>query len=685
MTLTSSYDEQIIGFRKDRLGARITSLGNILFLEQKFNTTVRFLWTVTSEEHSMDILDPAHPIFAQDFLEKYIVQVSSGEHEEVTSNLTAIEDVRGRISAEQFESRLKAGERFLCDSGFSPIAFANETEKDLLEPFRASLKRISWAPCIYQALDEAEKKLRSFPGKPLGLHVRRGDILSKEPWCHRNWTSKFVPDEFYTVVMDRPDTTTILFSDTPEVIARLVAERKNALAVSDLISMQGLSTLQRDLLELLILARCDKIVAPILSAFSSLATLLEGTKTVKLPLDLPPSERDSAYDSILSRALYEPDSFYNEGDFAQSIGYAFPHALNVGQYTRLYEKLNTVMQNGQTFAFYLPFVMALAISTGNYSHAIELSKIAKESHDIWGSDKMSCASLACLAEHASGNKRKAFSDFLNSYFSRQASNTFQDSIAHYFLIKEPQFQEIFNVDSVVVETLCKAQVLGDTFFPRSDSLFDGSLNAVLPLWITGADWSEMFEKKGLQNRLTNSPSFVEKQSVIPNDILDAERNYFREQAPLPGDPDSLKLLSIYAVALRLSGRYRRAVQVMYHCRNNMPQHPIFLKRLGDQLLTLGNLEGAQNNFRRASEILPHHPGLTLARARIAQKQGDHHTAVRLLALNADQEILPLTYFKSWEFSMRKLKSRSGARDVIRAAYARFPDHTIFKKRWADVL
>lgn len=88
MTLTSSYDEQIIGFRKDRLGARITSLGNLLFLEQKFNTTVRFLWTVTSEERSMDILDPAHPIFAQDFLEKYIVQVSSGEQEEVTSSLT---------------------------------------------------------------------------------------------------------------------------------------------------------------------------------------------------------------------------------------------------------------------------------------------------------------------------------------------------------------------------------------------------------------------------------------------------------------------------------------------------------------------------------------------------------------------------------------------------------------------
>lgn len=518
--------------------------------------------------------------------------------------------------------------------------------------------------------------------EPFALHVRRGDVLDKEPWCNRNWTAKFAPDEFYTAIISRPNTATVLFSDTPEVAERLSANNPASITIDALIDVQDLSILQRDVVELLLMAHCKTVVAPTLSAFSSSAILIGGMNSVRLPSDLPKGDRTGAYDKVLARILAGPECFYNDGDFAQSFGYAFRHALNVNQHRELYAQLSSIMSTGPTYAFYFPLAMALAIACDRPDHAFELDLISKSNANMWESDRMVCASLGRLADHMVGNTQRATSDFMKLYFVRNKADAGQDTLAHYFYSKEPTFQEIFQLDPIAITTLADMTKARTFLFPADANLHDGALNRTLPLWITGADWHEMFEKKKLQQNLTNSPDFAGKQALFPNEILVAERDYFRNEKPLPTDSDSLMLLSVYAIALRLSGRYMRAVSLMYHCRNHLPEHPIFRKRLADQLLTVGKRDGAIRNFENVAKMLPKHPGLTIARASLAQEEGDHRMAVKLFEANSDELILPLNYFKSWEVSLRKLKSTEGVSAVIGEAKKRFPGHPIFERRWA---
>ncbi|WP_458790327.1 hypothetical protein [Yoonia sp. MH D7] len=675
-------EPQIIGYRKDRLGARIIAIGNLLSLEQKYGASVLFHWTQTSEDHDMRIDDPAHPIFTQEFTQRYIRQVPQGDREALRT-LTDLEAVRGSISAQLFEERLKAGERFLCSSGLEPLLFANELGPEQMDIFHQIFAGIDWAPRIKEVLAQAMAKIDSLSGKPYALHVRRGDVLDKSPWCHRIWSSKFAPDEFYNAIMDRPDVATVLFSDTPEVAAAMAAGRPNAITLDELVTAPDLSTMQRDLVELLLMAKCDKIVAPALSAYSTSAAMIGGAGTFKVPSDLNGRDKTAAFDGVLARVLTQPESFHNTGDFAQSLGYAYRHALNVNQHHALYEKLKSVMADGQTYAFYQPVIMALAIACGEPQHAMAVYDQAKADPNIWANDLMTCAVLGCLSDHLAGDQRRATTDFMKLYLARGRSDAGQDTIAHYFYKNEPEFQNLFLLDPVVIETLCSGRSNVTYLFPADDTQHNGALNVTLPLWVTGADWSEMFEKPKLLQSLTNSPSLNAKKTLIPSDILDAERRHFQDNAALPSDPRSLMLLSVYGVALRLSGRYRRATQIMFHCRDHMPEHPIFIKRLADLLNDAGKTEAAQRNYNKAGRLLPHHPGVTLARARMAQSDGEHRVAADLFAENSDQHILPLSYFKSWELSMRKLKSPTGARDVIAAAYKRFPEHSIFEKKWAD--
>lgn len=672
---------QITGYRKDRLGARIIALGNLLCLEDKFGASIQFLWPDGFEDHNMAIDDPAHPIFDPSFQSHYLKQIPQG-HRPNVDELTDIDKIRGRISTDLFKKRLAKKEKFYCNEGLHPVLFSNELGPDQMGAFREALARIVWSPKVQQVLDQAAVKLSDLQAKPMALHVRRGDVLDKNPWRHKNWVSKFAPDEFYASVMDRPNTATVLFSDTPEVVGKMAAVRGSTVTLDDLVDAPDLSELQRDLVEMLLMATCEVVVAPSLSAFSSSAAMMGGMGVTELPHDLPANDRFAAYEKLLERILAGPESFHNNGDFAQSLGYAFRHALNVKRHHELYARLRSVMAQGQDYAFYLPLAMSLAVACGDPAHALELDRAAKTSANLWSDDKMVCATLGRVADHASGNTIRATSDFLSLYLARHKTDPDQDSLAHYFFSKESALRELFQLDQIVFDKLCYGREKDRIFlFPVDDKLHDGALNQALPLWITGADWPEMFEKHQIIKNITKNPDLSSKKFYIPQEIKDAERDFSRNQAPLPEDRKSVKLLSAYAVALGLSGRYRRSSQLMFYCRNQMPRHPIFLKRLGNQLMMMGRTDAALRNFERAASVLPAHPGLTLARVQIAQDEDNHDVAATLLAENADQDLLPLTYFKAWELSLRKLKARDATRDVVAEAARRFPTHEIFTKQW----
>ena len=214
---------------------------------------------------------------------------------------------------------------------------------------------------------------------------------------------------------------------------------------------------------------------------------------------------------------------------------------------------------------------------------------------------------------------------------------------------------------------------------------DGALNAAFPIWIPGADWPEMFERPQIIKNITKEPGFQAKRAQIPPEIKVAELAFFQEEAPLPTDFASLTLLSVQSVALALSGRYRRASGLMFHCRKHAPNNPLFLKRLANRFRATGHLDKAKINLKRALEVAQDHPGLILMQAELLQEADDHAAADQLLSGIADHAMLPFAFYKTWEKSLRKLKSRDAARDVVAQAAKRFPDHPIFSKQWQGKL
>ncbi len=676
---------QIVGYRKDRLGARIIALGNLLFLADKFQVDVEYLWPDAFENHDMSLLDKKHPVFAPAFQKKYLREVKADVRPDI-GNLTDIGNIRGSISNVLFAERLKRGEKFLCNEGIQPLLFSNELGPTHLEDFRRALARIEFSEPIVNALNEAVAKLKELGEIPLALHVRRGDVLDQDPWCHKNWVSKFAPDEFYQVVMRQPDTATLLFSDTPAAAARLAAEHASATTLDDLLKTPDFSELQRDLVELLLMAKCDAVVAPSLSAFSSSAALMSGMALRELPAGLPSDQRFPAYDQLLDRILKGPNSFHNDGDFAQSIGYAFGHALKEKKHEPLYALLKDSVAQGQNFAFYKPLMMALSIACNAPNHAVQIGEQARNDPNLWPEDLMICEALDCVAQHSEGGTQRATAKFLQLYLARNKSAPHLDSIANYFFANEPLFKQLFMIDQITLETFRFGRERERTFlFPIDDDLYEGALNAAFPIWIPGADWSEMFERPQILKNITNEPGFQAKRSYLPQDIKQAEIAFFRDEKELPTDKDALSLLSTLAVALSLSGRFRRATSLMFHCRKHDPENPLHLKRLANRFVTTNEPDRAEYNLNRALKLAPTHPGLVLALAKLQQDQDNHKGTDTLLSGIADQAFLPMTFYKIWEKSLRKLKSKHAAKTAIKEAAKRFPGHEIFQKQWADKL
>ena len=65
-----AFDEQIIGFRRDGIGARLICLLNVLRLSRKFGATGTFLWLSEPDGPYPELADPR--LFSRPFRRRHI-------------------------------------------------------------------------------------------------------------------------------------------------------------------------------------------------------------------------------------------------------------------------------------------------------------------------------------------------------------------------------------------------------------------------------------------------------------------------------------------------------------------------------------------------------------------------------------------------------------------------------------
>ena len=683
MNSTTSYDEtiQILGYRKDRLGARIIALANLLSFEQKFGAKVKYIWPDKFEDHDMTVDGSAYPIFEQEFVDKYILQIPSSESPNF-HGFNSIENVLGNCGTVQFRSRLANGAKYYSTVSARPAVFSNERGQLGLRAFHDAFKRIKFSEPIRNSINEIiSSELKE---RPTALHIRRGDVIDREPWCHKNWISKFAPDEFYEVLIEEKQSRFFAFSDTPEAAKKFASKWPHVLSVDDkLVNAPDLSEMQRDLLELLIMSNCSEIIAPSQSAFSSVASMIANIPLKKIPYSFNEEQRVKAYDSLLDRILSDPGSFINEGEFSQSLGYSFRHALNRQKMPDLENILKAKFEDGKFYSFYTPILMISAILNGDLKLIAKLKEHAKLDKNIWADDQRICEGLYEVAEFVFGDRQKAENGFLQHYLRRHKSEPNLDSLAYFFFAESSALKDLFLVDETTFQTFSFGDHGERVFlFPRDKNLYSGNLNRAFPFWIASGDWPELNEKQQTPKNISLDPKLSEKMYPVPEELRRLEADIQKTGVgELPTGSYETALLSVMAAAFTLSGRYRRAHRILKHCKRHRKDDALVYKRFANALFLVGESKLAEQNLTRALEIRPDHIGLKIALAENWNKQKKFDECRELLEPLMETKVLPLKYFKTLEASYRAKGDRSSRKSVIEKAIEYYPSHDYIVRHW----
>lgn len=257
----------VIGVRRDRLGARLCAMINAWRLGEALGAPVRFGWPADEGIGWAD----AKALFDPGFLETKILDPDS---------LAAVESGL----THPFESNVACAEAngrryLLVDKPFGDLDFAAlgidapqrswSDSAAALNPFDATLRR------------RAQVLAAQFGDPDTILHVRRGDLADPNAPTFARFVARYIPYSYYAAYVERhaPQGELPVFSDCPHAAERLrgagIQARQMTFDHSDL------SACQRDLVELLLLAR-PRVSVGGKSAFRETAAQLGGAANVRL-------------------------------------------------------------------------------------------------------------------------------------------------------------------------------------------------------------------------------------------------------------------------------------------------------------------------------------------------------------------------------------------------------------------
>ena len=196
-----TIQDQIIGFRRDRIGARLICMLNVMRLSRKFGVSGTYLWLREPQDSPYPELADPHDFLTADFVARHIRIIDQPPERGQRQNVNT---VTSGSNVEGFAAMLAAGQLYECDSLAEIIGFMDEPAADAAADIRDIARQVVLAPPLAEALAKARDIVaRAGGGDPVAIHVRRGDILDGDPWSYGAWPSKYVPDEFYRGFIDQ--------------------------------------------------------------------------------------------------------------------------------------------------------------------------------------------------------------------------------------------------------------------------------------------------------------------------------------------------------------------------------------------------------------------------------------------------------------------------------------------------
>ncbi|MCC5975107.1 MAG: hypothetical protein JJT81_13785 [Rubellimicrobium sp.] len=388
-------------YRPDRLGGRLNALVNALRLAALTGAALKVHW-YQDPGIGRAINDPSE-LFAAGFIERYFIEDDSWR---VAEKRSAWLIYFGTVTAAALKQHLWQGRDLLVNHAVGATVLAGEKGAAVRRELARIWQDLPLSPAVAACADA----LRAQIGEgTVCYHIRRGDILTVPQEINRPWPAKFTVDEVFETHLAREidrGLRPILFSDDPATLDRFASRFPGVVAAPQIIGALGpLTPGQQDMVELIAMSLCARIIAPQSSAFSSVAAMLGGRKRVDVTADLTEEERALAQSRLCTRltAAEPARARAMPGDIGQSLWHLDGMLRRTGEVPALRQAVEAQVAAGLDVSFVYPMLMGLQLETGDPAAAIATRDRAVRNIPHYAVDLARCDALGAVA-HALRNQ-----------------------------------------------------------------------------------------------------------------------------------------------------------------------------------------------------------------------------------------------------------------------------------------
>ena len=401
---------RIIAFRADRLGARLVSLMNAMRLAEIANTDFACAWTETTGVG--DIFNDPSELFDASFVDRHFLPADAWKTARPKAEIW-------RIAQNDTETDLRGivdqGQDLIVGNAFGVITVRGEDATAAVDGFRAQLGRIPFSAPVAEAMRAADAALVGCTA----YHIRRGDLTDDLKAMNKAWPHKMVPNEFYEIHMRERLAASggvVLFSDDPETVAHYCAAFPSIKMVADVIETGDLTEAQRDLVELYAMARCETIIAPARSAFSSTAADLFGATKLPIADALGPHLSEQAHQALLTRLETEPERFSGDGDIGQSLAHVGDWLEKHQRWLDAARVFSGHVQRGLAISFVYPRTMTYQHRVGDIPGVLSTAEAMAARHVVHSKDLVNATILHGYAHLRGGDRQAGLKHIANGFW-----------------------------------------------------------------------------------------------------------------------------------------------------------------------------------------------------------------------------------------------------------------------------
>ena len=588
-------DGTIVSHRNDGMGARLIAALNAIRIAKTYDLPWHICWTT----HGMTRPELQNPsdLFSEPFVEQCL-----SDHDlmsEVQERATDLTTLASDLTRDGFLNLARQGATFLSALPMGVVTLPWEDEEEIRLALPDCLNSFKFSSDVQAMMTRIDA---AFEGAALSaFHIRRGDIIHHPVASNKLWPSKYAPREYYEVHLERlleiPAARILVFSDTPEEVARLKKVDARVQSFDDLVGQAELTVSGRDFLELYAMSRCKRIYGPPSSAFSQTAALIGGGSVEAVDEALAPEDCIRAMEIMTDRLEAKSDLFLNFGDVGQSLHFMVCHLRGTGQIDRAKRIIEAYISDGLDKAYVYQLLNELTVLSGDLSGLQRARKLAYAKPAYVQEAVHLVNTYSGLGHLVEDRKNQAMKRILT---------------ANWVAPIEPLSMGVQNI-------ALSGGVLGpdnfypfdprlkrrlSTFFPRRKSRLN-DLNIVAgqylgpdaewmgyPWEIVTRDWQFLSGKR--LNRAFSNNSKIRK----------ARRTFEKDYHSLKDTPVFESTLGVF---LRALGDTESAVELQRSARWAEPENALFRKRLSDTLYARQNPEMGLRQLRAAAELSPEHP------------------------------------------------------------------------------